>query len=315
MYLMYLFFLFQRNASHSLTHLLTHLLSHSHLSKLCVDNFQVLCDQTAFVSACSVLLPFIIDVPHLDEFMRSVDVSGSTSGSTSASGIGSGGGLKMAVLSDCDRELRPALSCDSNPYVQYSHIPTISFRSEMNCFTFSNVLFCVCSYRPGGSDSFRPQWRRSSEQGTRIDENAQADALVQDEDVRSLPHASALFEDAVGATALYRFADQSSFDDGGLQTDENSELGVGASDTRRSWWEEMQDSSIDDISALSSSPTCSLSASSYANYKITERANRFPFSATGAPMFSEIMSRVRPFGACFVFAAVAINMLCSSHCL
>jgi hypothetical protein len=61
--------------------------------------------------------------------MRSGDASGSgsTSGSTSASGVGStsGSGLKMAVLSDCDRELRPALGCDSNPYVHHTHMPTI----------------------------------------------------------------------------------------------------------------------------------------------------------------------------------------------
>ncbi len=88
-----------------------------------LEYVQVLCDHTALVSACSLLLPFIIDVPHLDRFMRSVDTSGSVSAadgsttSTSGSGSGSGSGLKMALMSDCDRELRPALGCDSNPYV------------------------------------------------------------------------------------------------------------------------------------------------------------------------------------------------------
>jgi hypothetical protein len=151
-------------------------------------------------------------------------------------------------------------------------------------------MFCVCRYRPGDSDSFRPQWRRQSE-------NAQADAAG-DEDVRSLPQASALFEDAVGATAPYRFADQCAVDNGDMQTDENSEHDVGALHARRSWWDEMQDSAINDVSASSCSSTSSLSASSCASDKIAERANRFPFSATGAPMFSEIVSRVRPVGAC-----------------
>ncbi len=158
-------------------------------------------------------------------------------------------------------------------------------------------MFRVCRYRPGGPDSFRPQWRRPSEQGTRINENDRLDSPAHDEDVRSLPHASALFEDAVGATAPYRFADQIAAADVDLQLDKNSEHGVDASELSRSWSEEMQDSSIDDVSASSSSPACSLSVSSCANDMVAERANRFPFSATGAPMFSEIASRVRPFGA------------------
>jgi hypothetical protein len=109
------------------TDLHLHTYSLSPESRIVVHHCQVLCDQTAFVSSCSALLPFIIDVPHLERFMRSADVVGSnsTSASTRTSGLRSGSGLKMAVLSDCDRQLRPALGCDSNPYVHHINMPTI----------------------------------------------------------------------------------------------------------------------------------------------------------------------------------------------